>query len=70
MILASNHQTHEPLNKCKWYNRTKKARLDVNEPYLIRKYNAHVGGVDQLDGFMNNLLPYIGGKKMVLDTTY
>ena len=70
MILASNHQTHEPLNKCKWYNRTKNARLDVNEPYLIRKYNAHVGGVDQLDGFMNNLLPCIGGKKMVLDTTY
>ena len=41
VILASHHQTLEPLNTCKWYNRTKKARLDVNEPYLIRKYNAH-----------------------------
>ena len=24
VILASNHQTHEPLNTYKWYNRTKK----------------------------------------------
>ena len=46
VILALNHQTHEPLNT---YNRTKKARLDVNQPYLIRKYNAHMGGVDQLN---------------------
>ena len=46
VILALNHQAHEPLNK---YNRTKKARLDVNQPYLIRKYNAHMGGVDQMN---------------------
>ena len=63
VILASNHQTHEPLNKCKRYNCTKKARLDVNEPYLICKYKAHMGSMDQLNGFMNNLRPCIGGKK-------
>ena len=57
VILASNHQTHEPLNTCKRYNGTKKARLD--QPYLIRKYNAHMGSVDQLDGFMNSLWPCI-----------
>ena len=38
-------------------------RVDINQPYLIRKYNARMGGVDQLDGFINNLRPYIGGKK-------
>ena len=52
MILALNYQTHELSNTCKRYNRTKKAQLDLNQPCLIRKYNA---GVDHLDGFMNNL---------------
>ena len=51
VILASNNQTHDPLNKCKRYNRIKKSRLDVNQPYLIRKYNVHMGGVYQLNGF-------------------
>ena len=62
VILTSNHQMHESLNKCIRYNRTKKARLDVNQQYLIRKYNAHTIGVDQLDSFMNNQPPCIGGK--------
>ena len=65
VILASNHQTNEPLNTCKRYNRTKKARLDVNQPYLIRKYNAHMGGAGQLNGFINNLQPCIGGKNSI-----
>ena len=64
MILALNYQTHELSNTCKRYNRTKKAQLDLNQPCLIRKYNA---GVDHLDGFMNNLWPCAaeggGGKK-------
>ena len=63
VILASNHQTHEPINTCKRYSRSKKARLDINQPHVICKYNAHMGGVDQLDGYLNNLRPCIGGKK-------
>ena len=51
VILASHNQTHNPLNTCKRYNRTKKSQLDVNEPYLICKYNVHMGGVYQLNGF-------------------
>ena len=35
----------------------------MQQPYLIKKYNAHMGGVDQLDGYLNNLRPCIGGKK-------
>ena len=61
-MVASNHLTHEPNNNCKRYSRAKKARIDVAQPNLIRQYNCYMGGVDQLDGCLNNLRPCIGGK--------
>ena len=63
VAVASNHLTHEPNRNCKRYSRVKKARINVPQPHLIRKYNAYMGGVDQLDGYLNNLRPCIGGKK-------
>lgn len=63
VTVASNHLTHEPLSTCKRYSKVKRARLDFSQPLMIRKYNAHMGGVDQLDAYLNNLRPCIGGKK-------
>ena len=63
VMVASNHLTHEPNKNCKRYSRAKKARIDVAQPNLIRQYNCYMGGVDQLDGYLNNLRPCIGGKK-------
>ena len=63
VTVVSNHQTHEPMNACRRYSRTKKARIELPRSHLIRKYNLHMGGVDQLDGYLNNLRPWIGGKK-------
>ena len=59
VAVASNHLTHEPNRNCKRYSRVKKALIDVPQPHLMRKYNAYMGGVDQLDGYWNNLRPYI-----------
>ena len=47
----------------KRYDREEKNRVNVDQPNLIRKDNKYMGGVDQLDGFLNNLRPCIGGRK-------
>ena len=63
VTVASNYLTHEPNQNCKRYSKAMKARIDVPQPHLVKKYNAHMGGVDLLDGYLNNLRPCIGGKK-------
>ena len=63
VMVASNHLTHEPSKNWKRYNRAKKAWIDVAQSNLICQYNCYMSGVDQLDGYLNNLQPCIGGKK-------
>ena len=62
-MVASNHLTHDPKKNCKRYSRAKKAQIDVAQPNLIRQYNCYMSGVDQLDGYLNNLQPRIASKK-------
>ena len=40
-----------------------KEKVLVHQPAQIGSYNAHMGGVDILDGYLANLRPCIGGKK-------
>ena len=63
VMVASNYLTHEPNKNCKRCSRAKKAPIDVAQPNLIRQYNCYMVGVDQLDGYLNNLRPCIAGKK-------
>ena len=63
VTVASNQLTYEPSQNCKRYSRAKKVRVDVTQANLIRKYNSYMGGVDQLDSYLNNLRPCTGGKK-------
>ena len=42
--MASNFLTTELVKTCKNFSRTKKARIDVEKPNLIYKYNSYVGG--------------------------
>ena len=55
VTVLSNHSSHEPLQTCKRYDRKEKNRVNADQPNLIHKYNKYMGGVDQLDGFLNNL---------------
>ena len=55
VMVPSNYLTHKPNQNCNRYSRAKKARIDVPKPHLIKKYNAYMGGVDQLGGYFNNL---------------
>jgi hypothetical protein len=59
--LASNCFTHEPLQSTK--RRVKKDLLKVSQPFLIRKYNEGMGGVDLLDRLLGAYRPTILGKK-------
>ena len=45
------------------YSKVQTRKTDVPQPHLIRKYNVYMVGVDQLDGYLKNLRPCIGGKK-------
>ena len=63
VTVLSNHSSCKPLQTCKRYDRKGKNRGKADQPNLINNYNKHLGDVDQLDGFVNNLRPCIGGKK-------
>ena len=63
VTVVSNQLTVAPTSKCKQYSKVQMCKIDVPQPHLLRKYNAYVGGADQLDGYLNNLRPCIGGKK-------
>ena len=63
VTVVSNQLTEAPTSKCKQYSKVQKCKIDVSQPHLIRKYNAYMGGVDQLDIYLNNLRPCIGSKK-------
>ena len=63
VTVVSNQMTEAPTSKCKRYSKVQKCKIDVPQSHLIGKYNAYMGGVDQLDGYLNNLRSCIGGKK-------
>ncbi|KAJ4446437.1 hypothetical protein ANN_13133 [Periplaneta americana] len=44
VTLASNYQTHLLLGTTKRYSRQSKKRIDVPEPYIVRKYNKGMRG--------------------------
>ena len=40
-----------------------KSRINVPQPYVVQKYYQYMAGVDQFDGFLNNMHPGNGWKK-------
>ena len=44
--------------------------VTIPQPCPTRQYNEHMGGVDQLDSYLNNLRSRIRREKMVLDATH
>lgn len=59
--VASNCVTHEPLQVAK--RRVNRNVLDVKQPFLVKRYNIGMGGVDLLDRLLGAFRPVIRGKK-------
>ena len=60
--IASNFCSHEPVQKVK--RRVKRAAdLNVTQPFLGKKYNDGMGGVDVMDRLLSSYRPRIRGKK-------
>lgn len=49
VTLASSFVDSYPMEKIKRWSKNDKARVDINCPQIIKKYNAHMGGVDLAD---------------------
>ena len=62
MNIASNFCSHHPVQKVK--RRVKRAPdLNVSQPFLGKKYNDGMGGVDVMDRLLASYRPRIRGKK-------
>jgi hypothetical protein len=62
VTMASNWQTHEPLQETK--RRVKgSSNVTVTQPNLVQSYNLGMGGVDLLDRLCASYRPSIRGKK-------
>jgi DNA excision repair protein ERCC-6 len=59
--VASNYSTHEPLNLAQ--RRVGSGILSVQQPNVIKQYNANMGGVDLFDRLLGAYRPSIKGKK-------
>lgn len=63
VTVVSNAHGVEPTQQVKRYSREKKAKVAVNQPLLIAKYNANMGGVDRMDQNISKYRTAIRGKK-------
>ena len=52
VYIASNFADVDPVGKCSRYSSKEKRKLEVDQPNLVGVYNAHMGGVDLLDGMV------------------
>lgn len=63
VTIASNANGVQPSQQVKRYSREKKAKVAVNQPLLVAKYNANMGGVDRMDQNISKYRRAIRGKK-------
>lgn len=63
VTIASNANGVQPSQQVKRYSREKKAKVAVNQPLLVAKHNANMGGVDRMDQNISKYRRAIRGKK-------
>ena len=62
VTMASNYLTHEPVQTT--VRRVKgNSNVIVKQPFIVRQYNASMGGVDLMDRLLSSYRPMIRGKK-------
>jgi len=62
LMMATNYLTHEPVPTA--VHRVKgNSNITVKQPFIVRQYNASMGGVDLMDRLLSSYRPVIRGKK-------
>lgn len=60
---ASNYSTSSTTSTCRRYSQVQWSQINDPQPHMVQKYNQYMGCIDQLDAFLNNMRPAVGGKK-------
>lgn len=63
VTVSSNHLSHEPVGTAKRFSRSSNKKVDIPQPYLIKKYNEGMGGVDVMDRLLGSYRPKLRSKK-------
>lgn len=63
VTVSSNHLCHEPLGTAKRFSRRANERVDIPQPYLIKKYSEGVGGVDVFERLLRSYRRRLRSKK-------
>ncbi|KAL3244290.1 hypothetical protein MRX96_018912 [Rhipicephalus microplus] len=63
VTVSSNHLSREPVGSAKRFSRRSNKKVDIPQPYLIKKYNEGMGGVDVMDRLLGSYRPRLRRKK-------
>lgn len=53
--LVSSFNSAEPLGTVKRFDKSQRTSINVSCPNIVRQYDVHMGGVDQMDGMLISL---------------
>lgn len=63
VTIATNHENVEPLHQASRWDRKAKEKKQIPQPSVLKKYNTHMGGVDQHDWNVGKYAVQIRAKK-------
>ncbi|KAF9407002.1 hypothetical protein HW555_012826 [Spodoptera exigua] len=63
VTVTSNVESVEPLQKAKRFSQEQKKYIHIDQPYLVKKYNENMGGIDRCDQNIGLYRTSIRGKK-------
>ena len=66
VILASTFAKSHPVGTVRRWDRTKNQKVEIDYPFIVRKYNTFMGGVDTLDAYLAYYRIHIRSKKYYL----
>ncbi|CAG5013226.1 unnamed protein product [Parnassius apollo] len=70
VTLLSTYVGAEPVTQVDRFDKAKKEKIKINCPYIIKEYNAHMGGVDLMDSFIGRYRISMRSRKWYLRIFY
>ncbi|GBP47242.1 PiggyBac transposable element-derived protein 2 [Eumeta japonica] len=70
VTLLSTYVGSEPVTKVDRFDKSKKAKIKIDCPHIIKEYNAHMGGVDLMDSFIGRYRIAMRSRKWYLRIFY